>query len=325
MAPKYSVCIPNYNSARFIAETIESALAQTVPGEQCEVIVSDNASSDNSLQVIGQYLPRVRVVERPVTIPVIDHWNACLREAKGDYVILLHSDDMLDKDFLRVCGDVLDSRPGIKMVSCRARVIDASGTVLKTQQRRAAAGDSLLDMLLRGNVVYPPSLLVRRSFYDSSGYYNPAIVYCADHDLVVRGAAENGLVLLEQCLCLSRRHTSNLGLGVAAKLFDIEHNPIAARLWSERLGFTVAQSRQLQRRMVWSTLFVTVCVLESGGRRKALQRLAATKANFRITGSAAAAFAGLWILSRIPGAWRLLRLTTSAYRNLSYKKSDAYP
>lgn len=320
MVPKYSICIPNYNSGNFVSDTIKSVLAQTVPAEQYEVIVSDNASDDNSVQVISRYLPRIRMINRPLTMPIIEHFNACLTEATGEYVILLHSDDMIDKDFLEICGSVLDSRQSIQMVSCRARVIDRAGLVLKTQQRHATEGDSPVDILLKGNVVYPPSLLVRRSFYASNGDYNPAIAYCADYDLAVRGAIERGLVLLDQCLCSYRRHQSNFGPQAAANLLDIHHNPMAARMWSCRLGLTVAQSNRVNQRMLWGILLVTVCVLESGARRDAMKRLAATRASVQITGLAILPFAILWLLSRIPGAWRLVQLTTAIYRTLSHKK-----
>ena len=134
MGLKYSICIPNYNSERFIGQTIESALSQTVPRERYEVIVSDNASSDGSLQVIRRYLPGIRVIKRAAAIPAIENWNACVKEAKGEYVILLHSDDLIDREFLEVCGAVLDRYPNIEMVSCRARVIDASGRLLQEQR-----------------------------------------------------------------------------------------------------------------------------------------------------------------------------------------------
>jgi len=321
MTPRFSVCVPNYNSGRFIAKTIESVLAQTVPADQYEIIVSDNASSDNSLQVIGHYIPRIRLVRQPATIHVIEHWNACLREANGDYVILLHSDDMIDRDFLKACGAVLDSRSGTQMVSCLYRLVDESGLVLNSQQRCGAEGESPLDMLLRRNHVSPPSLLVRRSFYALSGYYNPEIRYCADYDLAVRGAAEGGLVFLDQYLCSYRRHSSNLGSQDAANLFDIRHTAIAEHLWSTRLGLNALQSRELHRQMVWLALLTTVCVLESGGRRIALQRLSATRVSFRVAGLPAVAFSSLWLLSRVPGAWRLLRVITSIYRHLTYRPS----
>ncbi len=321
MNPKYSICIPNYNSGRFIAATIESAIAQSVPEGSCEIVVSDNASSDNSLNVIGMYGKRVRLVRRDVTIPVIEHWNACVREASGDYVILLHSDDLIDRDFLRICGEALDSHPNIQMVSCLNRLIDASGSVLKRQRRRATAGELPIDVMLVRNQVSPPSLLVRRTFYAADGYYNPEIMYCADYDLAVRGAAQGGLLFIEQCLCSYRRHSANLGRQDAASLFDIRHTAIAARLWTKRLGLNYRQSRKLQGRMAWGALLATICVLESGGRQKARQRLGAIRDEFRIGGLATAAFVSLWLLSCVPGAWRLLWATTTVYRHLTYKQS----
>ena len=59
-----SIVVLNYNYARFVSAAIDSALRQTLPPGECEVIVVDNGSTDDSLAVIGRYGDRVRLVRQ---------------------------------------------------------------------------------------------------------------------------------------------------------------------------------------------------------------------------------------------------------------------
>jgi glycosyltransferase involved in cell wall biosynthesis len=91
--PGVSIVIPNYNMARFLAEAIDSALAQDHP--DVEVIVVDDASTDNSAQIIARYEGRVRVVLRETNGGQTAALNCAWPLAKHPILILLDSDDVL--------------------------------------------------------------------------------------------------------------------------------------------------------------------------------------------------------------------------------------
>src|SRR5690606_11487333 len=95
MSPLISVIIANYNYGRYLAETIESVLAQTYPN--VEIIFIDDGSTDNSLEVAQQY---------PITILAQENQgvsaarNNAAQYARGEYVLFLDSDDLLYPDSL---------------------------------------------------------------------------------------------------------------------------------------------------------------------------------------------------------------------------------
>jgi len=65
VSPRVSVIIPVYNLRAFVAEAIESALAQTLPPDEVELVVVDDGSTDGSGDVVRRYEPRVRHLRQP--------------------------------------------------------------------------------------------------------------------------------------------------------------------------------------------------------------------------------------------------------------------
>ena len=94
--PLVSVLIPTYKYARYLAETIESVLEQDYPN--FEVLVSDDCSGDGSAEIILRYAardPRIRAQIHGSNLGMVENWNWCLREARGEYVKFLFGDDKL--------------------------------------------------------------------------------------------------------------------------------------------------------------------------------------------------------------------------------------
>lgn len=92
--PLVTIGIPTYNRSGYLRQALQSALAQTYPN--LEIIVSDNASTDDTPQVIAEYTdPRIRFIRQPENLGMAGNWNACLRAATGEYFLLLSDDDLL--------------------------------------------------------------------------------------------------------------------------------------------------------------------------------------------------------------------------------------
>lgn len=87
-----TIIIPSYNQAEFLPEAIESALNQTVPSE---IIVVDDGSTDNSLEVAKSYGPQIVVVSQ-VNKGLASARNTGIMWATGNYVLPLDADDILE-------------------------------------------------------------------------------------------------------------------------------------------------------------------------------------------------------------------------------------
>ena len=68
-----SVGVPVYNQGQYLAETLDSLLAQTMPPD--EITVSDNHSTDETAEVLRRYEGRVRIIRPPEHLPMTAHWN----------------------------------------------------------------------------------------------------------------------------------------------------------------------------------------------------------------------------------------------------------
>lgn len=90
-----SIITPSYNSSRFISETIESVIIQTF--KNWEMIIVDDCSKDNSIEIIERYQQRdnrIKLITLSKNVGAAEARNIALREAKGDYIAFLDSDDL---------------------------------------------------------------------------------------------------------------------------------------------------------------------------------------------------------------------------------------
>lgn len=86
-----SIVIASYNQAAYVRDAIESALNQTTP---CEIIVVNDGSTDDSLEIARSYEPKVRVVDQ-VNKGLSSARNTGIMNATGEYILFLDADDIL--------------------------------------------------------------------------------------------------------------------------------------------------------------------------------------------------------------------------------------
>jgi glycosyltransferase involved in cell wall biosynthesis len=122
---KLSVIIANYNYRDFVGAAIESALAVDWPDK--EVIVVDDASTDNSKSVIDAFRGKVAAYFRPKSSQLGAHIFG-FEQSTGDIIIFLDSDDLLEPEVMQEVAKVW--RPGVSKVQYRLNLIDATGTQL---------------------------------------------------------------------------------------------------------------------------------------------------------------------------------------------------
>ena len=136
--PKVSVVIPTYNRAHLIGETLESVLAQTF-GDY-EIVVVDDGSTDDTRSVVEKVAPQARYIYQENTgIPEV--LNVCIREARGEYIQHLGSDDVLIEDTLARSVALLDAYPDVAMVHGAAWLIDEASKRFSVSRPNFATGD----------------------------------------------------------------------------------------------------------------------------------------------------------------------------------------
>ena len=117
--PKVSIGIPTYNRADLLRRSIESALGQDYPN--IEVLISDNASTDNTPDICWFYLntcgSRIKYVRQPVNLGATANFSKVLEMASGEFFMWLGDDDWIDTSYVRSCVQELLSDPTLALVS----------------------------------------------------------------------------------------------------------------------------------------------------------------------------------------------------------------
>jgi glycosyltransferase involved in cell wall biosynthesis len=215
--PKVSICIPAHNAAPYLPLAIDSALAQEFT--DFELVVLDNASTDNTREVCEGYRdPRFRY-EYEATPGQSIAWNRCVDLATNQYAILLHADDELEPQFLTRAVEILDNNEDVGLVHCAVEHIDESGGHLQLQR---LFDSDLIDrddvvlrrLLLEGCVINPAGVIVRRDAYDSLGGFTNEVVWGVDWHMWTRVAMAYRVAYVAEPLARYRQHTSSGTSGV---------------------------------------------------------------------------------------------------------------
>ena len=124
---KVSVLIPTYNSERYLSECLDSVLEQDF--SDMEILISDNRSTDDTVKIIENYAvrdTRIRWWQNPENLGLIINHNVCLREAQGEYIKFVHSDDkLLSPSTIIKLVVVLDDNSAVSLVGSASDQIDS--------------------------------------------------------------------------------------------------------------------------------------------------------------------------------------------------------
>ena len=118
---KVSALVPVHNAEAFLGECLESILAQDF--NDMEILIADDASTDGSVELVKYYATRdsrIRWWRNPKNLGLPGNHNACLRQARGEYVKFIHADDkLLSPSAIREMAAALDDNPSVVLVGCR--------------------------------------------------------------------------------------------------------------------------------------------------------------------------------------------------------------
>ena len=178
-----SICIPTYNRAEMVSKAIDSALSQSYPN--IEVVVVDNASSDDIESVIARYKDTpLKFFKNKTNLGLFGNFNRCIELAKGKYIHILHSDDYIDSNFTKTCVEFMESHHAVAMTFTSVQVL------FNNEQKRIGLADhdivfsapeGFRMILETGNPIGCPSVMVKREVYDTVGGFACDFPYAGDY------------------------------------------------------------------------------------------------------------------------------------------------
>ena len=210
--PRWSVVIPAHNCAELLVPCLQSVLGQVSHRDDVEVVVVDDGSSDDPAAVVTRVgSGRVRLVRNERPLGAVPNFNRCLGEARGEYVHLLHGDDLVLPGFYEAMDAAL-AGPRVAAAFCRTQHVDAVGTPIAVTRSYVPGGGVWPDALRHlgsANRVAAPSIVVKASTYAAVGGFDESLPHAADWDMWARAATAGDVYFVDRVLAQYRVHGAN--------------------------------------------------------------------------------------------------------------------
>jgi glycosyltransferase involved in cell wall biosynthesis len=241
--PLVTIVSPVYNQERYVAQCIESALAQSYA--DWEQIFVDDGSTDRTLEVIARYRdPRIRVIalQHRGLAALAESYNVALAVARGSLVGILEGDDAWPADKLERQVPTFDD-PATFLSWGRGALIDAEGRAVRTMttMKGAAAivhmgSGPAFHRLTRENFFIPSvTVMVRRSALDAIGGFRQtgsSLFVDLPTWLWLTGSTEGRVTYLDRELGIYRHHAAGTSTDKAAQM-KLEHLRVVLAVESE--------------------------------------------------------------------------------------------
>lgn len=125
---KFTIVIPTYNGSEYVEETLLSAINQTRKADA--IIVSDDNSMDNTLDICSRYKDIVRICKNEKgPSGFVNGWNNAINLVDDGYIAILHQDDLLAPTFLEEIENAINLHPDVKHFFVPCNYIDSNGAI----------------------------------------------------------------------------------------------------------------------------------------------------------------------------------------------------
>lgn len=201
---RVSIIITSFNYARFLPRCIEACLEQDMPRNDFEIVVVDDASTDDTASVLDRFKnsDNVRSIIKDRNEGVAAAANCGLREARGQFVTRVDADDVVATAFIRKLATRLEDTPGVFCVCCDYELVDPRGRSLGRFSART----------------HPIScgIMYRRTALIEAGLYAPEWRHLEEKELRARLGDEYTISYLDENLYSYLRHDRNKTNDLAA-------------------------------------------------------------------------------------------------------------
>ncbi len=212
-----SVMMPAYNAEQFIAEAIDSVLAQTY--SRWELLVVNDGSTDATADIVARYTdPRIKLIHKKNGGEASAR-NMALDHSTGEFIAYLDADDAYLPHHLSVLVDYLNAHPDRDAVYTDGFHFDQTGKRLQplSARRRGPFEGRIFEEVVRASDVFGPPLCVmlrHRLVADHRLRYDTRIVIGPDWDFFVRFADLGTFGYVDDRTCLYRVHETNISVQV---------------------------------------------------------------------------------------------------------------
>ena len=205
--------IPTYNCLNYLQETLECVLAQAPGPEEMQIMVVDDCSTDGDVEAlvkrVGQ--SRVKYFRQAQNVGSLRNFETCLNQATGEWVHLLHGDDLLMPGFYSEVGHLFRQYPEAGAVFTNTANTVGANKKLHVRPPLVSVPGLVKNFLVLNAQklrLQPPAIVVKRKVYEQlGGFY--AVHYGEDWEMWTRISAHFPVAYSPKCLALYRYRTEN--------------------------------------------------------------------------------------------------------------------
>ena len=191
-----SIIITTFNYGRYIERAIRSCLDQSMSKHKYEIIVVDDASTDNTQQILNNYKEEIRIITFTENKGLAAARNEGVRKARGQYVVFLDADDYIHHDLLKIQSLYLEENHQLEAVSIDYYLVDEKENNrewVKSEEKPIACG-----------IMFRKDLLIEIGLYDEQFRARE------EEDLRIRFLQKFSIYPIPLPLYRYRRHDNNL-------------------------------------------------------------------------------------------------------------------
>ena len=184
--PKLSVVMSCYNAQGTVQKAIDSIVNQSFT--EFEFIIIDDASSDNTLEILSQYQKqdkRITILTNESNQGLSYSLNRGIQQARTPIIARMDADDISYSSRLQFQYDFMQDHPEVDILGTAVRYVDKSNKPVKTMSLPSEDRD-IKKRVFRKTLVFHPTVMIRKEVYEQHGYYDPELRWAEDADLWYR-------------------------------------------------------------------------------------------------------------------------------------------
>ncbi len=193
-----SVVIPSHNRSNLLHRTLKSVFAQTY--KHFEVIVVDDGSTDNTAELIDTHYPQITYIFQ-VNKGVSAARNAGISQAKGEWIVLLDSDDEWLPHKLQTQMDAAIKHPEHKIFHTDEIWI-RNGNRVNPMKKHQKYGGWIFEKCLPLCAISPSSVMIHRQVLQKVGLFDESLPACEDYELWLRICSVYPVYFIEEALII---------------------------------------------------------------------------------------------------------------------------